>query len=127
MAMNSRIYIAGLRLYAFHGVMPQERLVGGEFEVTISVDYDISRAMVSDDVTDTLSYADLCDLVKSEMAVPSNLLEHVAGRIARAVIDRWPQVDSVSLSITKLNPPMGADCNGAGVELHLINDKTQEH
>ncbi len=83
--------------------------------------------MVSDDVTDTLSYADLCDLVKSEMAVPSNLLEHVAGRIARAVIDRWPQVDSVSLSITKLNPPMGADCNGAGVELHLINDKTQEH
>ncbi|MBQ9667434.1 MAG: dihydroneopterin aldolase [Prevotella sp.] len=123
--MNSRIYIAGLRLHARHGVMEQERRVGGEFEVTLSVDYDISRAMETDDVADTLSYADLCDYVRSEMAVPSNLLEHVAGRIARGILQRWPQVGAVNLSITKLNPPMGADCDGAGVELHLINDKSR--
>ena len=123
--MNSRIFIAGLRLRACHGVLPQERIVGGDFEVSLSVEYDITRAMATDDVADTLSYADLSDLVRREMAVPSNLLEHVAGRIAKAIIERWPQVQSVSLSITKLNPPMGADCDGAGVELHLINDKTQ--
>ena len=123
--MSSRIFIAGLRLRACHGVLPQERIVGGDFEVSLSVEYDISRAMATDDVADTLSYADLSDLVRREMAVPSNLLEHVAGRIAKAIIERWPQVQSVSLSITKLNPPMGADCDGAGVELYLINDKTQ--
>lgn len=123
--MNSRIFIAGLRMRACHGVLPQERIVGGDFEVSLSVEYDISRAMATDDVADTLSYADLSELVRREMAVPSNLLEHVAGRIAKAIIERWPQVQSVSLSITKLNPPMGADCDGAGVELYLINDKTQ--
>ena len=123
--MSSRIFIAGLRLRACHGVLPQERTVGGDFEVSLSVEYDITRAMATDDVADTLSYADLSELVRREMAVPSNLLEHVAGRIAKAIIERWPQVQSVSLSITKLNPPMGADCDGAGVELHLINDKTQ--
>ena len=123
--MNSRIFIAGLRMRACHGVLPQERTVGGDFEVSLSVEYDISRAMATDDVADTLSYADLSDLVRREMAVPSNLLEHVAGRIAKTIIERWPQVQSVSLSITKLNPPMGADCDGAGVELYLINDKTQ--
>lgn len=123
--MSSRIFIAGLRMRACHGVLPQERIVGGDFEVNLSVEYDISRAMATDDVADTLSYADLSELVRREMTVPSNLLEHVAGRIAKAIIERWPQVQSVSLSITKLNPPMGADCDGAGVELHLINDKTQ--
>ena len=123
--MNSRIFIAGLRMRACHGVLPQERIVGGDFEVNLSVEYDITRAMATDDVADTLSYADLSELVRREMAVPSNLLEHVAGRIAKTIIERWPQVQSVSLSITKLNPPMGADCDGAGVELHLINDKTQ--
>ena len=123
--MSSRIFIAGLRMRACHGVLPQERIVGGDFEVNLSVEYDITRAMATDDVADTLSYADLSDLVRREMAVPSNLLEHVAGRIAKAIIGRWPQVQSVSLSITKLNPPMGADCDGAGVERHLINDKTQ--
>ena len=123
--MNSRIFIAGLRMRACHGVLPQERIVGGDFEVSLSVEYDISRAMATDDVADTLSYADLSELVRREMAVPSNLLEHVAGRIAKAIIERWPQVSSVNLSITKLNPPMGADCDGAGVELYLINDKTQ--
>jgi dihydroneopterin aldolase len=58
------------------------------------------------------------------MAVPSNLLEHVAGRIAKAVMSAYPEILSVDIKLTKTNPPMGADCKGAGVEIHLINDKT---
>jgi dihydroneopterin aldolase len=123
--MNSTVFINRLRLYARHGVMEQERRVGAEFEVSLRVQYNISRAMETDDVADTLSYADLSDLVHREMAVPSRLLEHVAGRIAHAVIQAWPEAEAVDVTLTKLNPPMGADCAGAGVELHLINDKTQ--
>ena len=90
--------------------------------------------MASDDVNDTLSYAELCEMVKQEMAQPSNLLEHIAGRIARKVLDSFPQIESLDLTVTKENPPMGANCNGAGVELHcdtsdiiyLINNKTKE-
>lgn len=123
--MRSSIFLDRVRLRAFHGVMPQERRVGGDFLVSLKVDYDFSRALDTDDVADTLSYADLLDVVQREMAVPSRLLEHVAGRIARTVVSAYPATASVWVRIVKVNPPMGADCEGAGVELHLINDKTQ--
>ena len=121
---RASIFINDLRLYAFHGVLPQERRVGGWFIVSLRVHYNIMRAMETDDVADTLSYADLCELVKAEMAVPSNLLEHVAGRIVHAVFSRYPQAEAIGLVLTKENPPMGATCSGAGVKIHLINDKS---
>ena len=125
MKNSSYIFINNLRLYAFHGVLPQERRVGGEYSVTLRVHYNIMRALETDDVADTLNYAELCQLVQREMSVPSRLLEHVAGRIARSVFARCPEATGLDLWLTKLNPPMGADCDGAGVEIHLINDKTQ--
>ena len=66
-----------MRFYAFHGVMPQERKVGGEFLVSVKVGYPLEQAMRSDDVANTLNYAELYELVKKEMMQPSNLLEHV--------------------------------------------------
>ena len=122
--MDSFIFLRDVRLRAFHGVDPQETAVGGDFVVNLRVGYDFSRAMATDDVSDTLSYADLYDIVKREMGVPSKLLEHVAGRIAAAVVEYCSAIRSVDLTVTKVNPPMGADCGGAGVEIHLINDKT---
>ena len=123
MRIKSSIFINGLRLYAFHGVLPQERQVGGEFTVDLRVHYNIYKATETDRVEDTISYADLCDIVKREMAQPSALLEHVAGRIAKTVIQTYPSVESVWLRLTKVNPPMGADCSGAGVELEVINEE----
>ena len=105
--MNSSIYINDLRLHAYHGVLPQERRVGGDFLVNLRVHYNIIRAMESDDVSDTLNYAELCHIVEREMAVPSQLLEHVAGRIAHAVFAAFPESTAIDLSLTKLNPPMG--------------------
>ncbi len=123
MKIKSNIFINGLRLYAFHGVLPQERQVGGEFIVDLRVHYNIYKATETDRVEDTISYADLSDIVKREMAQPSALLEHVAGRIAKTVIQTYPTVESVWLRLTKVNPPMGADCSGAGVELEVINEE----
>lgn len=117
--MDSFIFLRDVRLRAFHGVDPQETAVGGDFVVNLRVGYDFSRAMATDDVCDTLSYADLYDIVKREMGVPSKLLEHVAGRIAAAVVEYCPAIRSVDLTVTKVNPPMGADCGGAGVEIHF--------
>lgn len=99
--------------------MPQERAVGADFTVSIRAGFDISRAMATDDVADTVSYADLYEIARREMSVPSRLVEHVAGRIASAVASAFPAVSSVRVSITKDNPPMGADSRGAGVEVYL--------
>ncbi len=121
---TSYIRLDDIRLHGFHGVMPQERAVGADFVVSLRVGFDIAKAMETDDVADTLNYATLYNKVKTEMAQPSNLLEHVAGRIAKAVENAFPEACSIDLSIKKVNPPIGADCRGAGVELHLIKDKT---
>jgi dihydroneopterin aldolase len=121
---SSYVCLHEVTFRGFHGVMPQERRVGALFTVTLRVGFDMERAMTSDSIDDTLNYAQLYDLVKREMAVPSKLLEHVAGRIVRTVEAAVPQATSIDLWLTKKNPPMGADCEGAGVELHLINDKT---
>ncbi|WP_033148601.1 dihydroneopterin aldolase [Prevotella sp. P6B1] len=119
---SAYIYLNQARFYAFHGVLPQENRVGGEFFVDLRVGYPIAEAMKSDEVADTLNYAELYALVETEMAKPSRLLEHVAGRIADAIQQRFPQVSSIDLKITKKNPPMGADCEGAGVEIHYLSE-----
>ena len=122
---SSYISLRNVRFHAFHGLMPQEGRVGADFLVNLRVGYPLGKAMQSDEVGDTLDYAALYALVKAEMAVPSKLLEHVAGRIVSAIEAAFPPVTSIDLELTKLNPPMGADCDGAGVEIHLINDKTE--
>ena len=112
---ESYICLHEVRFYAFHGVMPQERSVGGEFFVSVKVGYPLEKAMSSDDVADTLNYAELYELVKKEMMQPSSLLEHVMGRIVEAIEKAFPEVTSVEVKIKKVNPPMGSDSNGAEV------------
>lgn len=121
MLSDGYISLRNVRFHAFHGVLPQERQVGGDFLVTVRVGYPLERAMETDHVGDTLDYSALYALVEKEMTEPSKLLEHVAGRIVKAVTASFPEVTSVDLELTKLNPPMGADCDGAAVEVHFKN------
>ena len=122
--MSSKIYLRNVRFHAFHGVLPQEEIVGNDYLVNLVLDYDFSSAMKTDDLQGTLNYAEVYQKVREEMAVPSKLLEHVAGRIAHRLFSDFPEIQKLQLSITKVNPPMGADSDGAGVEVVLTNDKT---
>ena len=122
---SSYIHLSDVRFHAFHGVLPQEKSVGADFVVNLRLGYDISSAMESDNVMETLNYSQVYEAVKQEMETPSNLLEYVAGRIVQSLNDHFPDITSIDLKLTKLNPPMGADGCSASVEIHLINDKTQ--
>lgn len=122
--MSSKIYLRNVRFHAFHGVLPQEGIVGNDYLVNLVLDYDFSSAMQTDDLQGTLNYAEVYQKVREEMAVPSKLLEHVVGRIAYRLFSDFPEIQKLQLSITKVNPPMGADSDGAGVEVVLTNDKT---
>ena len=117
---RSTIFIDHLRMYAHHGVMPQERTVGAYFDLCLRVHYNISRACASDDVAHTLNYAELLQAVREQMLIPSALLEHVAARIGEAIFAQFKEATAVELKLTKLNPPMGADCDGAGVEVSFV-------
>ncbi len=114
---NSRILLPRVRFYARHGAAPQERLTGAYFHVGLEADTDFGEAMRADRLEGTVSYADLYESIKAEMDVPSKSLEHVAGRILRRLFDDYPSISRVRLTLTKENPPMGADCREAGVEI----------
>lgn len=117
MLAESFIFINGAHFYAYHGVEELERAVGGSFTVSVRVGYDVSKALATDNVGDTISYARVYKTVSHEMAIPSCLLEHVAGRIEKALKAEFPDITSLSLRIMKDNPPMGAQCGGAGVDV----------
>ena len=123
---SSCVVINDMHLYAHHGVMEQEQRVGAYFTVSLRVHYNIYRAMMSDRVGDALSYADVADVVRQQMATPSQLLEHVAGRIAKALFDQFPQCTAVDIKLMKDNPPMGIDSNGAGVEAEFVREVSGE-
>ena len=89
------------------------------FIINLSIRTDFSHALETDELEGTISYADVFEVVKAEMAIPSRLLEHVAGRICQAILHRFPTADSVHLEILKENPPMGAETSGAGITLTM--------
>ena len=99
--------------------MPQEQLTGNDYLVSVSAQYPIDKAITTDDVQHTLNYAMVYDIVKEEMGISSKLVEHVAGRIAQHLMKQFADISAVKVRITKLNPPMGAQCAGAGVEVEM--------
>jgi len=122
---ESEIYLRDCHFNVCHGVLAQEQTVSQPFVVNLRVAYDVSSAMESDNVADTLNYATLYDLLSREMHQPSALLEHLAGRIGKQIFKTFPQTSEIWLDICKVCPPMHADCAGAGVRVHLINNKKE--
>lgn len=115
-----KISLSNLDFYAFHGVLPQERTVGGAYLVDVALEVNVAPSAYNDDALDgTVNYATVYEIVKAEMQVPSKLLEHVVMRIARRLLDELPLVSCADISLTKVNPPMGASCKGASVRLCL--------
>ncbi len=117
MMTDSYIFLEDLRLFARHGVAEQERQVGNEYRVDVRLRTDIARAARTDDVAHTVNYAEVYELIRREMDTPSRLLEHVAGRMVDAILHHFQTITEVKLTLRKRNPPMGADCLWAGVEL----------
>ena len=116
---HSTIFVNDIQLHAYHGVMPQEQLTGNDYLVSVSAQYPIDKAIATDDVQHTLNYAMVYDIVKEEMGISSKLVEHVAGRIAQHLMKQVADISAVRVRVTKLNPPMGAQCAGAGVEIEM--------
>lgn len=107
---QSCIELRGLAFYAYHGVLPEERQRGNNFVVDLTIEADISKAISTDDLDDTVNYAAVYDVVKREMNVPSMLLEHVCGRIATVLLEEFEMLLRVSVCVVKKNPPI----EGAG-------------
>ena len=109
----------GMQFYAFHGCFAEEQSIGTYFRVDVVYDVDTTKAQKSDCITDTVSYLDVYQVVKREMAIPSNLLEHVARRIGEGIRIDFPSVTAVRVKVSKLNPPLGGQMESVSVEVSL--------
>lgn len=115
--MTTKIELRRMTFYAYHGVAPQETRVGNTFIVDLILTAPLENAVWSDDLSDTINYATVYETVKAEMAIPSRLLEHAAGRILKALKERFPQITEVELVLSKLNPPFGGDIHSTSIIL----------
>lgn len=113
--MKTSIEINGLKVFANHGVLAQERMVGNAFEVSLRLDYDFAEAAAADDVNLTVNYAEVADEVRRCMAVPCNLLEAAAWNIRSALLGRWPSIKAGRITVLKLHPPFTVPVASVGV------------
>jgi dihydroneopterin aldolase len=100
------IELEGMEFHSFHGVLDREKVNGNLFVVDFRGVMDMRAAAQSDALEDALNYAEIYDVVAAEMTVPSELLEHVAGRIVKALAEKFPQLESFSVRVSKRRPPV---------------------
>ena len=113
----SRITLNGMSFYAFHGCFAEEQAIGTHFVLDVAYETDTTKAQMSDNIADTVSYLDVYQLVKREVEKPSHLLEHVGERVADRLLNSFPTMDWVQVRVTKMNPPLGGQVGSVTVEI----------
>ena len=98
------IKVENIRVYAYHGCLGEETIIGSDYRVDLSVEASLSRSSITDALIDTVDYVTLNKIVVEEMGVAAKLLEAVAKRIMTRVFDT-----SSTVSVSKINPPIGGD------------------
>ena|ERR1035437_8138917 len=110
-----KILVEGIKLYAYHGCMKEEAVIGGNYIVDICIEADMSKPSKSDNLNDAIDYVTVYEIVKKEMAVRSKLIEHVAKRILDKLKKRFPKTEFIEVKVTKLNPPIDGDVDKVSV------------
>ena len=110
------IKVEGIKLHAFHGCLPEEEKNGQEYIVDVVATGNFENAISSDDLKETVDYCVVYDTVKKEMAIRSKLIEHVCGRILKALKQVYPKI-KFSVTVIKPNPPVNGDVANASITL----------
>lgn len=112
-----KISLEGLEFFAYHGYHEEEQKIGNRYVVDITVETNFDQATEDDLLEHTVDYGQLYQIVHEEMQQAARLLERLAGRIAERTLRELPVVESLEVSVSKLNPPLGGLCRQAKVSL----------
>ena len=113
------INIRGIHIYAYHGCLPEEAVIGGDYVVNVALKADIARAASDDSLAETIDYVDVYKIVKHEMGIRSKLIEHVAKRIADNLKNAFTSITYLSVEVIKKNPPIGGEVDEVSVVVEL--------
>ena len=119
--MKHTIEVNGIKLYAFHGCLPEEERIGGHYVVDVMLNTDFSEAASNDTLHQTIDYVDVNRIVTEEMAIRSKLIEHVGQRIVNRLRSNLTGITFVKVRVTKLTPPIHGDVDNVAIVIEETN------
>ena len=107
------IHLKNLQFFSFQGIHPEERILGNDYELNLSVSFPSDKKIATLD--QTLDYGELFAMIEKRMSIPTALMETIVQDLAQEIHDRFPQVSAITISIDKKNPPIPNIRGAAGV------------
>ena len=122
--MKTVLFIDNLEVFANHGLFEEENKLGQKFIFDIECDLNYKKAMISDEMIDSISYADIAEVVvKTATTNTFNLLERLAGEILKNIFTEFPQIENINLKINKPGAPIKYHFEKCGVEVKLSREE----
>jgi dihydroneopterin aldolase len=116
--MNDSVFVTGLSLHAYHGVMQHEAKVGQAFKLDLVLDIELANASRSDKLMDTVGYDQVVELAsRAFCARRYRLVEAAAGAVADAILARFSKVTAVRVTVRKPHAPIAATFTDVGVTI----------
>ena len=112
-----RIALEGMRFYSHQGFYEEERTIGGKYVVDISFDLNFEKASDSDELSGTINYEEVYDLVKEVMMTNAKLIEHLGKKIIDKMNSSYPQIDSIELKISKTSPLFSGEVDSVSITM----------
>lgn len=114
-----KVGLYGAEFFARHGFYEQEQITGNRFVVDVEVEYHNPNDLTADELSNTVNYEQLYELVAQEMQATKKLLETVAQGIVNRIKQQFPFVGKLTVSIKKLNPPLKGKVACSGITISL--------
>jgi len=112
-----KVSLEGMEFYARHGYYEEERIIGNKYSVDVTLELDFQDASKNDKLEGTVNYEKVYEIVQSVMKIDANLLEHLAGKMIKALKENFKGIIKAQVRISKYNPPIKGLCHRAVVEL----------
>lgn len=114
-----KLFINDLTLHGYHGVLPEETVLGQPYITSVIFEFDASKAGISDALEATIDYRKAIAIVEKVVTGPPlKLIEAIAERIAHRLLEELPLAQAVTVRLTKPRPPVAAHFSGATIEIH---------
>ena len=101
------ITVEGIRVFAYHGHLPEEAVLGGHFIINVWLEVDTSEVEKTDNLKHTVDYVKIIAIVKEQMAIRADMIEVPAKRIVNAILP-LNKVKKVTVELEKVLPPIDA-------------------
>ena len=116
---TGQLQLENMEFYAYHGVLPEEQKIGAYYYVSLSLEFDATAAIRTDNLEHTIDYSKVYEVTKAEMAIPSKLIEHVAGRIGSKLLELFNEIIKLKVSVKKMSPPVNGNLPSSCIMLNF--------